>query len=345
MTDSRGPEDAPDPRKGSGWKKVVGTLAGVFLGGVLLVAVLGMPGGLCAKVCDPEAFAEAIEVEKLDFTFPLVGWHFDPFSMAIFAIGLEAAVGFALLLGMRRLWVLIPASALVLFFMFLTGRAYLAYLGGADPGIASCGCFGNLADHTPTEAFWRDVALLIPASILMWLGRPKGAFPWRRTLVVVPLVIASVVFAIKAPGLPLDDAATRLHVGLDLKELCAGEGEDRFCLLGPEGAPEMEQGPYVVVIANLDDTFADLVKERLDELLEWQGREVYMPIYVLHSGKKGEEQAFAFRSGMPPLEYRPVPQALVRPLYRTLPRTFVVEDGRVTRTFSGFPLLAEIDSP
>ena len=70
-----------------------------------------------------------------------------------------------------------------------------------------------------------------------------------------------------------------------------------------------------------------------------------MPIYVLHSGKKDEEQAFAFRSGMPPLEYRPVPRALVRPLYRTLPRTFVVEDGRVTRTFSGFPPLSEIDSP
>jgi hypothetical protein len=31
------------------------------------------------------------------------------------------------------------------------------------------------------------------------------------------------------------------------------------------------------------------------------------------------------------------PQALLRPLYRRLPRSFRVEDGRVTATWAGLP--------
>jgi len=37
-----------------------------------------------------------------------------------------------------------------------------------------------------------------------------------------------------------------------------------------------------------------------------------------------------------------IPVALLRPLYRTLPRTFFVEEGRVTRTYPGLP--AELTS-
>ena len=38
-------------------------------------------------------------------------------------------------------------------------------------GRAGCGCFGNLVQRTPAEAFWQDLLLLVPPLLL--------AFGWR----------------------------------------------------------------------------------------------------------------------------------------------------------------------
>ncbi len=88
----------------------VGTFAGAFLGCVLLFAVW-------AKMLDPTAFADQIRLEKLDFLLSAQ-------AVALIALALEAGLGLALLFGVRRNWVLIPATLLVAFFLFLTGRAW-----------------------------------------------------------------------------------------------------------------------------------------------------------------------------------------------------------------------------
>src|SRR4051812_41007920 len=147
----------------------VGTFAGAFLGCVLLFAVW-------AKMIDPGAFATQIQTEGLDFLIPAQG-------VALIALALEAGLGLALLLGVRRKWVLIPATLLVAFFVSLTGRAWwLAAHGLRDAG-ESCGCFGNLVQRTPAQAFWQDLALLVPALLLAWVGRERRPplFPPVRT--------------------------------------------------------------------------------------------------------------------------------------------------------------------
>ena len=329
------PTVAPFSEPSAGrWRWVVGSLAGLFLGGVFLLAVWG-------KALDVVLFAETIEAEHL--AFELFGISITPALLAWVALGLEAAVGFALVLNLRRWWVLVPTTGLVIFFMFLTGRAYVAYLQGKEPDHGSCGCFGNLFDHTPTEAFWRDFGLMVPPLVLAWLGRPRGPLPWRRLLSVLVLTGGALVFATQAPDLPLDDLATRLKPGVLVKEVCAGRGEDQVCLTGPVVAPWLEEGTWIVVLADLhDETFADAVGERLDEFLAWTGDPDNPGLLVLHSGEKEEETAFKFRSRMPPLDLLPAPKPLLRPLYRTLPRTFVIEDGRVIRTWAGFPPLNEV---
>ena len=63
----------------------------------------------------PHTSAGEIPLHLLDLTcFLGIGGFF----VAAFAIALEGGVGLALLLGIRRLWVLIPAAALTLFFLF-----------------------------------------------------------------------------------------------------------------------------------------------------------------------------------------------------------------------------------
>ena len=299
----------------------LGTAAGVFLGAVLLVAAY-------AKALDPAAFARQIQQDGLDGVLPAT-------AVALVAIGLEVGLGTALVLGLRRLWVLLPAVALVLFFLSLTGRAYWQSTHGTLPEDAGCGCFGNLVLRSPAEAFWQDLALLAPALLLAFLGRPKGAraIPPGRTAVVAAATVAAVLFAWKAPALPLDDLATRLKPGVRLADLCAGTGKERVCLDGVSS--DLATGQSLVVIADLSDPAFQKSVPALNAYVT-AGRGP--ALRVLAASTPDQEQAFTWRFG-PAWRVVEAPAALLRTLYRRLPRSFVVQDGRVVRTYAGLPPL------
>lgn len=301
----------------------LGTVAGIFLGAVLLVAVW-------AKTLDPTAFAEQIRLEGLDFALSAQ-------AVALIALALEAGVGLALVLGIRRLWVLIPAALLVAFFVFLTGRNWYLFANGLREAEA-CGCFGNLVQRTPAEAFWQDLLLLVPALLLAFVGRERSGrnFPTKRVALVAVATIAVALVAWKSPELPLDDLATRLRPGVAIEELCAGDAEDTgdeaVCL--DTVAAGLKQGEHLVVIADLADLDDPALAKAVPELnrLAGQGKGVWM----LSASPAEQHQAFFWRWG-PAFEVVETPAPLLRPLYRRLPRSFRVRDGRVTETFSGLP--------
>lgn len=303
-----------------GWPRVVGYLGGLVLGSVLLIAAW-------AKLLDPLAFAETIRSEGLDFLLPA---H----AVALIAIVLEVALGSALVLGIRRRWVLWPSVALVLFFLFLTGRTYLRALAGTLPADAGCGCFGNLVERTPAEAFWQDLVLLAVPLALAFVGRPRdAAAPRLRTAAVAALGVAALVFAWQAPSLPLDDLATRLGTGTKVSDLCTGKGDDRVCLDGV--VPELSHGEHLVILSELDEASFLGALESLNER-HWSGETP--PVWVITAASDDERFQFRF-SRAPAFEPMVAPASLLRPLYRTLPRSFAVEDGVVTATWSGLPPL------
>ncbi len=303
-----------DTTSNSQVKQRVGDIAGMFLGSVLLFASF-------SKLIDPAAFVELVESEGLDFLFP------GP-VVAYIGIALEVGLGAALLLCIRRLPVLLLTTALVLFFVFLTGRAYVT---GSDE---SCGCFGNLLDRTPAEAFWQDFALMVPALCLAYLGRRAGTgFPIVRAGAVVGLIGCALVFTGMAPNLPLDGLATRLDVGDEVAEICAGHGKDRECLDG--WIPELAEGEHIVVLADVSDQqFCDTTQPMIDFVIEspdaW--------LWVLTSCAEEDRQCFHLEHG---LQVREAPPGLMRSLYRRLPRSFRVRDGKVTETFDGLPPLGK----
>ncbi|HEY7216368.1 MAG TPA: MauE/DoxX family redox-associated membrane protein [Thermoanaerobaculia bacterium] len=299
----------------------LGMLGGVFLGCVLLFAVW-------AKALDPAAFAEQIHAEGLDFALPAQ-------AIALIALALEAGLGLALVLGVRRSWVLVPAALLVAFFLSLTGRAWWLAAHGLRPD-TSCGCFGNLIERTPAEAFWQDLLLLVPPLLLAFLGRDRGAprFPKVRTALAAAGALLVVGFAWKAPGLPLDDLATRLRPDARVNAMCAGSGEQRACL--DAVVPELREGDHLVVISNLDDK---QLTGAIDALNAYAGKAGNPSLWVLAAVTPEQRQAFFWQWG-PAFQIRETPAAMLRPLYRRLPRAFMVKDGRVTRTFAGMPPLA-----
>ena len=301
---------------------LIGTVAGIFLGLVLLVAVW-------AKALDPLAFAEQIRTEKLDF---LLSGE----AIALIALALEAGLGLALLLGLRRTWVLVPATLLVAFFLFLTGRTYwLDSQGLLDKDAASCGCFGNLVQRTPAQAFWQDLLMLVPPLALAFVGRDRRGkiFPPVRTVAVAAAAIGAAAFAWKAPDLPLDDLATRLRPDVKVADLCAGGGGESLRVCLDTVAPDLAQGEHLVVMANLDDP---AFTAAVDAMNEYTRRPGNPRLSVLSPSPPEQHQAFFWQWG-PVFEVIEAPAPLLRPLYRRLPRAFMVEDGKVTRTFPGLP--------
>lgn len=320
----------PDRAMVLGW---VGTAGAGLLGVVLLVAAW-------AKAIHPVAFAEQIRVEGLDFLFSAP-------AVALIAIALEVGLGVLLLLNVRRLWVLIPATFLVAFFVFLTGRAwYLAETGAADAA-ASCGCFGNLVERTPQQAFWQDLLLLVPPLALAFVGRRPGArtVPPVRTALAAVATVAGVVLAWQAPSLPLDDLATRLKPGMRFAEICSGTGADRICMdtIVPEADPDVGAGgEHVVVLADLSDLESEDLPATVDSINAYLDATYddpdAAPVWVVTTAGPEERQSF-FWQFAPAFEIRQAPESLLAPLYRRLPRSFVVDGGEVVETYDGLPPL------
>lgn len=310
-----------DSRPPTRWKPLVGAAAGIVLGLVLLIAAWG-------KAIHPEAFVEQIRFEGLDF----FGWAE---LVSIVAIALEVALGAALVLGLRRWWVMLPTAALVVFFLFLTGRSYWRFEQGLITEAESCGCFGNLMSRTPAQAFWQDLVLLGVPLLLAFGGRGKSRRRWpsARMVIVALLTGGAVVLTLMAPDLPLDDLATRLKPGVRVGELCAGARDDpaRICL--DTLIAELDTGKHWVVLTGLAEP--EFLKDvpRLNEAsLDGESRR----LWIVSAASEEVAGSFAWTQA-PAFEVREAPEALLRPLYRRLPRSFEVQDGRVTATVSGLP--------
>jgi uncharacterized membrane protein YphA (DoxX/SURF4 family) len=304
----------------------VGTFGGAFLGCVLLVAVW-------AKALDPAAFVEQIRTEGLDGFLPAQ-------AVALIALALEAGLGLALVLGVRRKWVLVPATLLVAFFLFLTGRSWWLAAHGLRADAASCGCFGNLVQRTPAEAFRQDALLLVPSLALAFVGRDRRGrrFPPLRTAVALLGAVAVAAFAWKSPELPLDDLATRLRPGVAIQGICAGAAESRVCLSSI--IPELAHGRHLVVMAKLDDPAFTGSVEAMNGYSTKAAGAGSPTLWVLSPTTPEEKRAFFWQWG-PSFEIREAPPEMLRPLYRRLPRSFEVEDGKVKRTFRGLPPLSK----
>jgi Methylamine utilisation protein MauE len=317
------------PGRAPRWRTWLGHAAGIFLGVVLLFAAW-------AKVVDPQAYVEQIRREGLDFLLP--AWLAAGLGLAV-----EAALGFALVLCLRRLLVLVPAVLLVAFFLYLTSRNYLAFLNGRLDPSSSCGCFGNLIVRSPSQAFWSDLALLIPPAILMWVGIPPPPLNRLRPRleIIVGGTLLVLVLAWKSPDLYfLDDLATRLHPGVALDELCVGEGESRACF--SELIPEAAEGKHVVILADLHDPAFKGSLDVLDKIII--ARKGGPEVWAVTAASPEDIQAFKWQYGGS-FEIRSGPAPLLRQLYRALPRSFTVQDGVVTHTYHGMPPSEVLTTP
>jgi uncharacterized membrane protein YphA (DoxX/SURF4 family) len=289
---------------------LLGSLAARLLGVVLLVAAY-------AKAIDPQRFAD-----ELALLLPVGGLPF--FALAVAAVAFEAGLGTALLLGWRSRLVLVVTNVTFVAFLAIVTWQWV------NPGTAgsSCGCFGQLVERTPQQAFVEDV-LFLGLSALAWVGRPVPAAGWP--LVPALLVAAAAgVFAVAAPSLPLDDLATALAPGVAVADTRLGGV-----------VPELERGRHLVLLFDRADPATQAAIAPLNKRLGLPRG----PIGVWGVAPDDPEQTTAFLwSAGPAFPVRSLAPTMLRSLYRTLPRSALVNDGRVVATWNGFPPDAVLDA-
>lgn len=274
------------------WREYVGTAGAVLLGVVFLVSTYG-------KGWNPDdfgAFVDQIRQEELDFLFTAV-------QVALIALALEAGLGTALLLGVRHLAVLLPTAVLVVFFLFLTGRNYwLVSQGLREPG--SCGCFGSLIERTPAEAFWQDLLLMVPLTLLcFWRRRKSEGIPRRRLGLALLAALGASLWAYRSADIEFIEAAHRLGALGETSRFVAsssysltidGQPEERARIYESEGA-----GGFLIQAPSLDgpilmDLRSSTVRSIDPGLVRTVSGEA---LELMDSPRKGEETPFSPGAG------------------------------------------------
>jgi len=174
---------------------------------------------------------------------------------------------------------------------------------------------------------------MVPALALSFLARPRARrFVLSLTIALIVGVVAA-VFAWRAPELPLDDLATRLKPGVEISDLCAGatSAPDRVCL--SDLVPEALQGRHWIVLTELS---SPAFTRSIQDLNRYVLRGGKAGLWVVSPATTDEVQSFMWQWG-PAFEIRQAPLALLKPLYRRLPRSFEVQNGKVMATVDGVP--------
>ncbi|UCF67020.1 MAG: hypothetical protein JSV80_14740 [Acidobacteriota bacterium] len=265
------------------------------------------------KAVDPHGFAAQIAREGL-LSASLAS------PVALLVVAVEAAVGLSLLLLVLRVPVLLIATAMMLGFWLLAGWQYL--YPPDDP--SSCGCFGNLVQQSPGQHLLANT-LFVALSLLAWRAKRRG--PMAAAQKAIPLLglIAAALFTASAPRLPIDDwpGVTRLVPGAQVSELKIDEV-----------IPELQDGTQLVLLIDRADEKTRAEISRVNEQLALPLTEV--EVFGLAEDDEELEAEFFWTAG-PAFDVRGAPYGLLKPLYRSMPRAFLVQSGRIEHVWNEIP--------
>ena len=296
------------PRAGAvRWRSGAGHLGRVALGLVFLVA--GLLKGL-----DPAEFVH--QVAGYGFLGPRLS------SVAAPAlIVLEITLAIALLAGAwPRLSGLLSLALLI---GFIGIEAYGLSVGRTE----TCGCFGAYVPRTPAEVIGEDLLFVGLAMLALWgLAGWDGMRGRRAAAVLVATAGLSTSFVVASPSLPIDAYVTRLSVGKSLEDLDL-----------KERVPVLAAGRHLVVLLDVTEPGAARTAAAFNAIAARPGAP---GIVGLTPSTEQEIDTFLW-SAVPAFEIRRVDREVIKRLYRRLPRSFLIDSGRVTAVFDGAPPAAE----
>ncbi|MDX9758940.1 MAG: MauE/DoxX family redox-associated membrane protein [Bacteroidota bacterium] len=282
---------------------IIARLLQIAVGLVFLSAAL-------LKALDPDSFAEQIATYAIlpDLSL-LAAW-----TLIIF----EVALATALIVNFLPRVVPLLTIAMLLFFIAITVYGMMIGLG------ESCGCFGNLVHRGPEQVIVEDALMIVAlvfAVIVLW-GRKTAGMRWRAALSISAAAIAALVTGVHAQ-LPVDDFVTQLKPGAV------------FSTWPVDGlyGKDLNTGTHAVFLFTVRSPHVAADVERMNAIA--QHEDVPSAVGLIIDGTEHlTTLMFEYAAAFPVAAVEP---RFARPLYRRLPRVFVLHEGVVSATWSELP--------
>ena len=277
----------------------------ILVAGVFLTAAL-------IKALDPVAFAEQIAAYGIipDLA-PIAAW-----SLII----IECLFAAALIANLLPRVIPLLTAGMLVFFIGITVYGMSIGLG------ESCGCFGNLYHRGPEMVIVEDILMLIGllfVIIVLWNRHKQQENIVSRVVftVVVGLIAAGVT--VSSPHIPADDFVTQLYPG------------SSFTTWPVDGlyGKDLNTGTHVVFLFTVESDDIRPQVEKMNTVAQTIEGESTVGL-IIDGTEHLTMLMFEFAAAFPVAALEP---RFARPLYRTLPRTFILHNGSVTHTWSEIP--------
>jgi uncharacterized membrane protein YphA (DoxX/SURF4 family) len=275
----------------------------ILVGAVFLFAAF-------LKSLDPASFQEQIVSYGI---FPelsgLAAWVF-----IIVEVGLAAG------LIVNLLPRIVPplVIAMLLFFIGITWYGMSIGLG------ENCGCFGNLLHRGPEQVIIEDALMIVAlvfSTVVLW-SHTATRIAWRLGASLGLAAVAALLTAFH-PHLPVDDFVTQLKPGA------------RFATWPVDGlyGRDLNTGTHVVFLFTVQRERVGADVQQMNAIA--QDEDVRSAIGLIIDGTEHlTTLMFEHAASFPVAAIEP---RFARPLYRRLPRVFVLHEGVVTHTWSELP--------
>ncbi|MFA6234478.1 MAG: MauE/DoxX family redox-associated membrane protein [Bacteroidota bacterium] len=275
----------------------------ILVGLVFLIAAL-------MKALDPIAFQQQIAAYGIFPSLSMIAaWTF---------IIIEVALAAGLIVNLFPRVVPLLTMAMLVFFIGITWYGMSIGLG------ENCGCFGNLVHRGPEQVIIEDALMaigLLFSVVVLWSHQET-----RRTLrigvVMTAAVLAAAVTGL-SPMLPVDDFVTQLRPG------------SHFTAWPVDGlyGKDLNKGTHVVFLfaAQSDRIGSDV--EKMNMIAQHEGVKSAVGL-IIDGTEHLTTLMFEYAAAFPLAAIEP---RFARPLYRALPRVFILRDGVVTHTWSDLP--------
>lgn len=309
--------DAPGPRAAGPLAaprpvapRILAAIAAIVLGAIFLAAAF-------LKAADIALFGEQVA------SYGIVEGGAARLT-ALLLVPLEALLGASLVTGFRRRLAAAGTAMLLVLFIVVTAWAWSQGRG------ESCGCFGSLsASRGPAQVIVEDLVFLGLALVVLFTGARTAAprFTTLRGAGSAACAGAAVLFAYLAPALPIDDWVTALRPGVTAEELGFGH-------------VFVDDTPALGALLDLDSGTIDETVAALNAIA---GSGTSIRVAAFAAADETARGRFFWQHG-PLFEIHETAADAMRPLYRRLPRLFLVVDGSVVRTWNdGVPTPGQVE--
>lgn len=212
--------------------------------------------------------------------------------------------------------------AMLVFFIGITWYGIVAGLSG------SCGCFGNLVHRSPEQVIIEDALMIAALGLALWLQRGVHIRTTTPKLAVLSTAgIAAVLVTAFSGRLPVDNLTTALVPGAHFDSWPV---ESLY--------KDLTRETHVVFLLSTKSATIDADVAAMNAVAASTAGTSTIALIV---DGASELTALTFEHGlaMPAGALEP---RFAKSLYRTLPRTFVLHDGRVAAVWSTIATPAEV---